>query len=536
MIKLKKIFLVEISPSVPNVGTSIVMPRSGILTIASILAEKSNYDVTFLFEPYIGIIDLNRITSACPHYLFLNGLTTTSIENELLVSRLRKMTEEPFSVIVGGEHATMFPEHTKRYADYIVLNEGDETVITLLSSLEENDQIKRDNKLSKIPGIIYKDSVGSWHKNNEVQRVRNIDYRYDFSIFASSRNAVTRFPVMQLPLQTSRGCKYNCSFCSWISLFGKGGYYVRPIEDVLHDIKYAMEYTGIKNFMVVDNLFAGNQKYTEELLYRILATFEYHPKKPEFNVLCRADQFAGSDNVFPDKFLRLMRKAGVTIVTLGLESVSNDTLNRMKKHSSISLYKTAAQRLHQYNFNIAATFVAGYGQDTYKDILNIAYFATSLGCFTILIYCYAITPKILDARQLPYLRIPGLPERFCNGHSVVTFPRQMLPSTLHKAVFDATMKFYEKREPQKRLMGRMFRQIWKGMRPYYEALKRIETEVLLPEGLYVFNGKNGYILQEEELQALADDCEHYKNFIKKLENIFDPVRYPTSIVEKAIDG
>lgn len=523
---LEKLFLIEISPSIPSLGKSIVMPRSGILTIASILAEKSNYDVTFLFEPYVGAININKIALANPRYILLNGLTTTSAENKVIASMLRKQLKEPFDIIVGGEHATMFPENVKPYADYLLLHEGDNTILSLLSALEEDDQLKRERKISNIPGIIYKDSSGCWRQNTEIQRVKEIDYRYDFSVIPAARNAVGRFPLTQIPLQTSRGCKFNCSFCSWISLFGKAGYYVRPITDVIHDIKHAMEYTGITKFMVVDNLFGANQSHTEELLKRIVSTFKYQSIKPEFTVLCRADQFVGHGHTFSNRFLRLMREAGITNISLGLESVNNDTLDLMNKRNDTSLYSQAAYRLHQHDFKIAATFVAGFGYDTYRDVINIGHFAKSIRCFTIQVYCYSITPGTLDARKSFYLRIPGIPERFLNGHSVTTFPRRMLPSVLQKAIFEAATIFYQVKAPEKRLIGHVYRQIWKGMQPYYEALKRIEIEILLPEELYFVGGTNEHILNEQKLQLLTQDSEKYPKFIRNIEDIFDPIRHP----------
>jgi radical SAM superfamily enzyme YgiQ (UPF0313 family) len=519
----KKNFLIELSPSVPSLGKSIVMPRSGLLTIASILAKKTSCDVTYLFEPYVGTIDINRIVSEYPRFIFLNGLTTTSAENDIFVSKLREKAKEPIAVIAGGEHATMFPDHVKRYADYIVLYEGDETVVALLSALEEKKPFKRDRKLSKIPGLVYKDSQGRWHQTNDVKRVKEINYQLEFRIIPGARQAVSRFRLMQLPLQTSRGCLYNCSFCSWISLFGKAGYYVRPIEDVIHDLQYSIEYTGIQNFMVTDNLFAGDQVYTEELLGQIAATFKDHPKPPKLTVLCRADQFSGNENAFSDNFLNLMRKAGVTHVSLGLESVNESTLNGMSKRSDIPLYKAAAQRLNQFGFKIAATFVAGHGDETYQDILDIAHFAKDINCFTIQLYCCSITPKTLDDKRFSHLKIPGVPKKFINGHVAVMFPRQMLPSTLQKVSFDAAMKFYDERAPQKRLVARIYWRIWKGIETYYETLKRIDSEILLPEGLYVSKDQNHHILQEEKLQRLAEDHDRYMNFSNKIERLFDTI-------------
>jgi radical SAM superfamily enzyme YgiQ (UPF0313 family) len=78
----------------------------------------------------------------------LNGLTTTSGENESFVDRFRELTRGMIPVITGGEHASMFPESARRYSDFIFAHEGDEGVLTLLEALEEGDPLTRDSLLS----------------------------------------------------------------------------------------------------------------------------------------------------------------------------------------------------------------------------------------------------------------------------------------------------------------------------------------------------------------------------------------------------
>ncbi len=85
------------------------MPRSGLLTIASILAERTSHKVELLFEPYVGGLDPQDIARKEPQYVLVNGLTTTALRTRLFIAQLRKIMKTPVTVIAGGEHATMFP-------------------------------------------------------------------------------------------------------------------------------------------------------------------------------------------------------------------------------------------------------------------------------------------------------------------------------------------------------------------------------------------------------------------------------------------
>jgi radical SAM superfamily enzyme YgiQ (UPF0313 family) len=518
-----------VMPTVPNLGSCIIMPRSGLITMAAILKARSDYDVTLLFEPYVGAIDAERLAAQRPRFVLLNGLTTTAVENELLVQRLRERAREPILVIAGGEHATMYPDQTCRYADVVVLFEGEGTLLPLLAALEESDLAARDRRLAAITGIWFRDSEGEWHSNNTAHRLERIDYRYDFSVFAGSRNVRSRLPLTQLPVQASRGCTYYCSFCSWTSLFGKAGYFTRPAADFVHDVEHAFDYTGVERFMVVDNLFGADQAYTADLLEQILRRFEGRPRKPTFTVLCRADQFAHGEHVLPDEFLELMRRAGVWQVSMGLESVDDTTLEDMRKEATTDVYLGAAERLHRFGFEIAASFVAGYANDSRETVLNIAPFASRLGCFTIQLYCQAITPRTRDWKRLLYRRIPGCPDRFFNGHTVTTFPNCMLPSTLQRTLFETADLFFAAREPQKRIVGRIYRKVWNGLRDYHAALERIECEVLLPEGIYVERSPGLHALADDRLRELFADRERYTDLARRIEERFDALRYPAGV-------
>ncbi|MGA7104115.1 MAG: radical SAM protein [Candidatus Deferrimicrobiaceae bacterium] len=516
---LGKILLIELLPTVPNLGRFIVMPRFGLLAIASILSERTDYEVKLLFEPYVGAIDAERIEQEEPRFVLVNGLTSTAPDNERVLGSLRERLSDGITVIAGGEHATMYPDEARRYADFILGYEGDETIVLLLEALEENDPVSRNSMLSQIPGLSYRGLSGKWRFNEEVERVQTIDYRYDFSVVPGSESAAKRFRTAHIPLQTSRGCNFSCSFCSWISLYGKAGYVLRPVDDVLHDILHAMAYTGVRNFIVSDNLFAGDVAYTEELMHRILRAFEGRSDKPRLTVLCRADQFAGGDGSIPEKTIRLMAKGGVTNVSMGLESISGRSLLQMRKRSGLPEFHAAAECLRRNGIGMLATFVAGFDGDSYEDVVNIAEFGERLGLFTIQPYARGITPGTIDEILSESRLIPRRLNKYFNGHCVSVLPAQMLPSDLQRGIFEAAFRFHRMGEGKRKPALRVFQFLWNAIQPHYRGLLRLEREVLVPEGIYRQN-RTGYLLNEKNLHAVTGDEDRYLAYAEKAEAIF----------------
>lgn len=522
-----RILLIELSPSVPNLGRFLVMPRFGMLAIASVLAEKTRFRVKLLFEPYVGPITPEAVAAENPRYVMMNGLTTTSGENETFVARFRELTRGAVPVISGGEHASMLPESARRYSDFVFAYEGDEGVLALLEALEQGDPLTRDSLLSRVPGLHYRGPDGEWKFNAGAARIKEIDYRYDLSVVEGAEQASKRFRTACMPVQTSRGCTYCCSFCSWLTLFGKSGYYVRPIDDVIHDIVHTVEYTGIHDFIVTDNLFAGDPAYAEDLAYRLKKAFDGRATKPRLTVLMRADQFAGGPGALSDRLIRMLAEAGMTNVSLGLESISSTSLLQMNKKSDLPKYYLASERLRKHGIGMLATFVGGFDGDTYEDVVNISEFSDRFGLFTSQVYARSIAPGTVDELMHGQRILHGALDRYKNGHGVWFMPAQMLPSDLQQAIFESCFRFHRKGGASRKLALRAFQSIWAGMKPHYEALLRIERDILVPEGIYRECVTGRHMLESKALNALYMDEERYGDFQTRCARIFretEPVR------------
>jgi hypothetical protein len=515
-----RILLIELSPSVPNLGRFLVMPRFGLLAIASILSEKTRYRVKLLFEPYTGPITPESVAAENPRYVMLNGLTTTSGENGTFVDRFRELTRGTVPIITGGEHASMFPEDARRYSDFIFAHEGDEGVLSLLEALEQADPLIRDSLLSRVPGLHYRGPDGAWKSNSVAVRIKDIDFRYDLSVVEGVERASKRFRTASMPVQTSRGCTYCCSFCSWLTLYGKSGYYVRPIDDVIHDIVHTVEYAGIHDFIVTDNLFAGDPAYAEELAFRLKRAFEERETKPRLTVLMRADQFAEGPGALPDRLIRMLAEAGMANVSLGLESTNSRSLLQMNKKVDLAKYYLASERLRKHGIGMLATFVAGFDGDTYEDVVNLSEFGDRFGLFTIQVYARGITPGSTDDLLSAQRNLPDRLDRYFNGHGVCILPGSMLPSDLQRGIFEAAFRFHRMGNGSRKLALRAFQSIWAGMQPHYAALRRIEREILLPEGIYRERVTGRFTLQSEALNALYMDEGRYDRFRSRCATIF----------------
>jgi len=522
----KRVVMVELCAATPNLGRFIVTPTFGMLAVASVLAERSKYEVILIFERYVGRVTPEDVLAMEPFVVMTNGLTTAAPENEAFFERFRELSSGTIPVVAGGEHASMYPDDAKKYADYILMYEGDDSVFPLLSALEQADPSFRDAGLRRVPGLHYRDASGKWTFNDTAARVDSIDHHFDFSIMPGARGAGSRFRAARIPLQTSRGCRFSCSFCSWISLYGKTGYRLRPPKDIVQDVLHAIDYVGTNEFFVVDNLFAGDVDHVEETMGRLAEAFKDRPRKPSLTALMRADQLDGGPDSLSEKMVATLARGGLSIVSFGLESLSERSLLQMRKRMTLQKYLAASATLRRHGISMLGTFAAGFDGDTLEDVHEIADFAEKMGLFTVQVYSRCITPGTTDMILSGNRIIPGRPNRYANGHGVWVLPSLMMPSQLQEAMFEVSLRFH-KRAASRKPAHLIFGKIWRAMQPNFLALQRIEREVLLPMGIYRAAGDQ-YRLDEDRLDQVCDDGDlgnHYRSecrriFTEEVENVF----------------
>ncbi len=237
-------------------------------------------------------------------------------------------------VVLGGMHISLLPEEAVNYADAIVVGDAEPVWNQLILDAKQN-------KLQKI-----------YHSTFGIPQDGCFPNR---AIFKGKKY----LPVSLM--QFSRGCKFNCSFCS-VSRFFKHSHKCRRFEDVLHEI----EKDKLKTILFVDDNMVSDKKELKVFLRELI------PLKVKW-----ASQ-TSIDMVTDKELLRLMADSGCVGNLIGFESININTLKWFNKSPNIrnfNGYKEALEIFRDYGFLTWASFMIGNDFDTLDTIDKTVEFA-----------------------------------------------------------------------------------------------------------------------------------------------------------------
>ncbi len=499
---MNKVTCIQLSGAFPDIGSKLIIPDYGMSLIGTILSE-SGYDVRVYMER-IKPPEWDYIATS--NIICMSTLSPAASKAYRLAKKIRLELKIP--IIFGGTHATYFPESCLEYCDYVVLKEGDETIVELC------DAILKGRDVSNIPGIAYKNN-GQVFYTSDRPRSATFNTIPDFSLIKGYKKLSFFDTILQRrflvpPIQTSRGCTFSCKHCIVDTMFSRG-YRVRNIESVIQDLKDKRKYS--QQLIFVDNNFAAKPSYAKKLLKRMIE------EKLGLDILVLTRIDVARD----DELLTLMRKAGVTRLYQGYESIQPETLSGFDKQHSVEKIVNATNKLHSYGFCLYGSFIIGADTDTLDTIhstvqfvldqnIGIAYFFPLLGYFT--------EEKNNNRPLTPWHRIIFKDWAFFNGNFVTHFPLQMRPSELQIGLINAHRKVFSLFSITNSLKQRNYGYVWgkifhrwtrfkvdKFMLEYVPWLREIE------HGLYDENGR----LLEDQLKERIH-CGSWPTFPLHLRN------------------
>jgi len=238
------------------------------------------------------------------------------------------------SVVLGGTHVTALPEEALQHADAIVLGEAEELWPKLIEDF----------------------------KNKRLQKIYRNSVRPDLSHLPLPRRDLLKPKgyYYKNTVQTSRGCPYNCSFCSVTNFFG-GSYRFRPIEDVVKEID-ALDGPNVIGF-TDDNIMAtpprAKKLFKEIEPLKIIWGGQASINLAENEELLEAASMSGCKGLF-----------------IGFESISPKALSEAAKPiNKPEKYLKAIERIHSYEISILGSFVFGFDSDEQEVFKNTVDFA-----------------------------------------------------------------------------------------------------------------------------------------------------------------
>lgn len=236
-------------------------------------------------------------------------------------------------IVMGGFHPTNLPDEALEYCDTVLIGDAEDTWPEFIADYKKGkvrEKYISTNQLS-LSKINFNSQVFEGKKYNKIGLV-----------------------------QFSRGCKFDCDFCS-INSFYACKVRQKPLEIIVEEIKCIKEKIL---FFIDDNIFL-NEKSAVELFEAI------KPLKKKW--ACQISM----DVAFNNKMLKIMKESGCMLVLIGFESLNKDNLKKMNKVANLRVerYEEAIKNIYKHKLMIYATFVLGYDYDTTESIEETMKFA-----------------------------------------------------------------------------------------------------------------------------------------------------------------
>jgi len=283
------------------------------------------------FEPYpqyyIQGVFIENIISQIKEKTDVIALTSMFTSEWLIVREILKYINEKFPhklVILGGEHASADARQILRFepaVDAVFRGESETSFEKFLSTFKGIEDFK------EVPGVMYKYSEGIIKENPKAPRLTNIDEikpswkKINVDYYLDNKLSYSELGNRAMPVISSRGCPYQCTFCSNDQMWGTR-YVTKSVDRVIDELRYYIEEYKVEHFDFIDLATSVNKKWFRELLLRMISDL---PKFSwEMTVGTRSE-------ILDEEILNLLYQSGMRVITYAPETGSVSMAKKIKK-------------------------------------------------------------------------------------------------------------------------------------------------------------------------------------------------------------
>jgi radical SAM superfamily enzyme YgiQ (UPF0313 family) len=278
-------------------------------------------------------------------------------------------------IVCGGEHFTGLPDYSMVEApiDFIVLGEGEEGAVDVFGALERGER-----NWAAIPGIWYRNEQGVPTKSLQArQRKKEVDELawpawelFDVKAYDERRLITGIHYGMTVPIMATRGCPYQCTYCSSPNMWTTR-WYARDPVDVVDELEHWHRTFGANNFPFHD--------LTAIIKKDWILSFckELHSRPFHKDIIWQLPSGTRVE-VIDEEVAMWLAKTNGKALNYAPESGSLETRKRVKKRMKDESLIRAVKAAVKYRLTVAAFFIAGFPEDTVSDLKQTVKLARKL--------------------------------------------------------------------------------------------------------------------------------------------------------------
>jgi anaerobic magnesium-protoporphyrin IX monomethyl ester cyclase len=306
----------------------------------------------------------------------LVGITanTTQIMSAWRDAKLVKsLVDAP--VVLGGPHPTTLPEESaaRPFVDAVVRGEGETTWLELLSATMPPASLRPEG----IAGLTYRAFGGEVVSTPDrppipIAELNDIPLPawdiFHLERYTNLQPTVDQVDGPSLPILTSRGCPYRCSYCSQI---GPRRWRARSVESVVAEWRWLVREQGAAEIGILDDSFNIDRQRVLALCERLVAEDLHHVPWIMINGI-RA-------NLADEETLGAMKRAGCKRAAFGVESGNQAILDTVvDKHLTLEQVRAAFRAARAVGMETIGFFIVGLPGETEQTMDDTIRFAIEL--------------------------------------------------------------------------------------------------------------------------------------------------------------
>jgi radical SAM superfamily enzyme YgiQ (UPF0313 family) len=314
-------------------------PHLGLAMIAGVLVEDGNnvLVVDYQFKPDAPS-EISIIKQFKPDVIGITLYTATMKEADIIIDNISSFN---IPIMVGGPHATLYPDDLVNKVDYIVVGEAE----NIITKLVRNAELQSEAQIIR----------------SEAPDPKNLPYP-DFNAFLGYED------IFIYPLLTSRGCPYNCSFCA-VRFVSTREWRPRLPQECINELINAKK--TLKNIDSVI-IYDDNPMFRKVHIKNFLKLYlENEINLPLTVINTRADSL---DN----EMLTLLKKAKCPSIGIGVESGNPEVFNKICKGETLDDIVKVSKLIKKQKIPLSLCFVIGLEGDSYDKIRSSIDFAKKI--------------------------------------------------------------------------------------------------------------------------------------------------------------